>query len=174
MMVNRSIDRRLINGNALPLPVAQRAEPELKKSAIVLAFASIGLVYTVMLIGVFLSNGPIHEQGIVCTDWPLCPNGFGVPEERYLFEYVHRVVAVIAASTVYATAIVVPSSIKKAKKAAVIAAVIVTAQVIIGYLTVITGLNPLVVASHLSTGITVFAFGLLTFWWTGIWKKYWH
>lgn len=166
--------RRLIIGNARLLHVAQRAEPELKKSAIVLAFASIGLVYTVMLIGVFLSNGPIHEKGIVCTDWPLCPNGFGVPEERYLFEYVHRVVAAVTASVVYATAIVMPSSNKKAKRAAVMAAIIVTAQVIIGYLTVVASLHPLVVASHLSTGITVFAFGLLAFWWAGVWKKYWH
>jgi cytochrome c oxidase assembly protein subunit 15 len=150
----------------------KQAVPELKKSAIVLAFASIGLVYTVMLLGVFLSNGPVHEAGIACTDWPLCPNGFGLPEERYLYEYVHRVVAAIAAAVVYATAIVVPSAIKKAKMAAVIAAVIVTAQIILGYLTVVTSLHPLVVATHLSTGITVFAFGLLTFWWAGAWKKY--
>ena len=150
----------------------EQAVPELKKSVIVLAFASIGLVYTVMLIGVFLSNGPIHEDGIACTDWPLCPNGFSLPEERYLYEYVHRVVAAIAAAVVYATAIVVPSSAKKAKTAAVIAAVIVTAQIILGYLTVATSLHPLVVATHLSTGITVFAFGLLTFWWAGAWKKY--
>jgi cytochrome c oxidase assembly protein subunit 15 len=150
----------------------KQSVPELKKSAIVLAFASIGLVYTVMLLGVFLSNGPIHEAGIACTDWPLCPNGFGLPEERYLYEYIHRVVAVIAAAVVYATAIVVPPAIRRAKMAAAIAAVIVTVQIILGYLTVVTSLHPLVVATHLSTGITVFAFGLLTFWWAGAWKKY--
>jgi len=152
--------------------VAQEgAEPELKKPVIVLAFVSIGLVYSTMLIGVFLSSGPIFEKGIVCTEWPLCPNGFGPPEDRYLMEYVHRVVAAVTTAVVYATAVVVPSGARRAKKAALIAAAIVSAQVVLGLLTVLSTLDPLVVASHLSTGITLFAFGLLTFWWAGIWKR---
>lgn len=147
------------------------AEPELKKPVIVLAFVSIGLVYSTMLIGVFLSSGPITEVGIACTEWPLCPNGFGPPEDHYLMEYVHRVVAAMTAAVVYATAVVVPSGARRAKKAALIAAAIVSAQVVFGLLTVLSTLHPLVVASHLSTGITLFAFGLLTFWWAGIWKR---
>lgn len=147
------------------------AEPELKKPVIVLAFVSIGLVYSTMLIGVFLSSGPITQRGIVCTEWPLCPNGFGAPEDHYLMEYVHRLVAAVTASVVYATAVVVPSRARRAKKASLIAAALVSFQIILGLLTVLTTLEPLIVASHLSTGITLFAFGLLTFWWAGIWKK---
>lgn len=147
------------------------AEPELKKPVIVLAFVSIGLVYSTMLIGVFLSSGPITERGIVCTEWPLCPNGFGAPEDHYLMEYVHRLVAAVTASVVYATAVVVPSAARRAKKASLIAAALVSFQIILGLLTVLTTLEPLIVASHLSTGITLFAFGLLTFWWAGIWKR---
>lgn len=147
------------------------AEPELKKPVVVLAFVSIGLVYSTMLIGVFLSSGPITEKGIVCTEWPLCPNGFGPPEDHYLMEYVHRLVAVITASVVYATAVVVPSRARRAKKVALIAAGLVSLQIVLGLLTVLTTLEPLVVASHLSTGISLFAFGLLTFWWAGVWKR---
>jgi heme A synthase len=152
--------------------VAQEgAEPELKKPVIVLAFVSIGLVYSTMLIGVFLSSGPITQRGIVCTEWPLCPNGFGAPEDHYLMEYVHRLVAAVTASVVYATAVVVPSGARRAKKASLIAAALVSFQIILGLLTVLTTLEPLIVASHLSTGITLFAFGLLTFWWAGIWRR---
>lgn len=148
------------------------SKPELKKPVIVLAFISIGLVYSTMLIGVFLSSGPLTKKGIACTEWPLCPNGFGPPEDRYLMEYVHRVVAAVTAAVVYATAVAVPLWARRAKKAAVIAAAIVSAQVIVGLLTVLTTLHPLVVATHLSTGITLFAFGLLAFWWAGIWKRH--
>jgi heme A synthase len=147
-------------------------EPRLKRSVIVLAFISLGLVYSVMLIGVFLSSGPITEKGLACTDWPLCPNGFfGAPEDRYLVEYVHRLVAVITAGFIYATAIIVPSGVKRAKKTAIIAAGIVSWQLALGFITVATHLYPIAVASHLSTGISVFAFALLTFLWVGVWRK---
>lgn len=153
---------------------AAAEEPRLKKSVIAIAFISLGMVYSVMLIGVFLSSGPITENGLACTGWPLCPNGFGMPEERYLVEYVHRLVAAITAGFVYATAIIVPSSVKRAKKAAIIAAAIVSWQLALGFITVETHLHPIAVASHLSTGISVFAFVLLTFLWVGIWRKHWR
>jgi heme A synthase len=149
-------------------------EPGLKRSAIVLAFASIGMVYTTMLMGVYLSNGPINDHGLVCIQWPLCPNGFGAPEDRYVFEYAHRLVAAITATVVYVTAALMPASVRKARKAALVAAAIVTFQLILGLLVVMTGLSPLIVAAHLSTGVSLFAFGLLAFWWAGIWRKYWR
>jgi cytochrome c oxidase assembly protein subunit 15 len=152
--------------------VAQKgAEPALKRPIIALAFTSIGMVYTVMLMGVFLSSGPITEKGLVCTDWPLCPNGFGMPEERYMFEYVHRLFAALTTTVVYATAAIVPARVKRAKMASLVAAGLVSIQLLIGYMTVATHLHPLVVATHLSTGITVFAFALLTFLWVGVWRK---
>ncbi|WP_148699223.1 COX15/CtaA family protein [Candidatus Nitrososphaera evergladensis] len=152
---------------------AAAEEPRLKRSIIVISFISLGLVYSVMLIGVFLSSGPITENGLACTDWPLCPNGlFGAPEGRYFIEYVHRLVAAVTAGFVYATAIIVPSSIRRAKMAAVIAAAIVSWQLALGFITVTTHLHPIAVASHLSTGISVFAFALLTFLWVGIWRKH--
>lgn len=154
------------------LAVAQKgAGPALKRPIIILAFASIGMVYTVMLMGVFLSSGPITENGLVCTEWPLCPNGFGPPQDQYIFEYVHRLFAALTAAVVYATAAVVPMWAKRAKRASLVAAVLVSIQLLIGYLTVAMHLHPLVVATHLSTGITVFAFALLTFLWVGIWRK---
>jgi heme A synthase len=89
-----------------------------------------------------------------------------------LIEYVHRVLAVVASGLVYATAIAVPSDLRKAKLASIIAAIIVSAQIVIGYFTVITGLYPLIVATHLSTGVTIIAFSLITFLWIRVLKIY--
>lgn len=146
-------------------------EPRLGRPVIAVSFIALALVYSTMLIGVFLSS---QERGIACKEWPLCPNGFGAPEDRYLVEYVHRIVAATTAAFVYATAIIVPSRVRLAKKAALIGAAIVSLQIVLGLLTVLSTLHPIVVASHLSTGITVFAFGLLTFLWAGVWKKHWN
>ncbi len=148
---------------------SQKGEPRLKKSIIVLAFISLGLVYSTMVVGVYFSS---IEQGIACTEWPLCPNGlFGAPEERYLVEYAHRLIAAIAAAFIYATAAIVPSKVKRAKKAALIAAAIVSVQLVLGLAVVFTQLNPLLVASHLSTGVSMFALVLLTFLWISFWRK---
>lgn len=106
-----------------------------------------------------------------CPDRSLCPNQFGLPEESYLIEYVHRVLAVVGSGLVYATAIVVPSSLRKAKLVSIIAAITVSVQIILGYLTVTAGLHPFVVATNLSTGITVIAFSMITFYWIGVMKN---
>jgi cytochrome c oxidase assembly protein subunit 15 len=94
-----------------------------------------------------------------------------MPEERYMFEYVHRLFAALTTTVVYATAAIVPARVKRAKMASLVAAGLVSIQLLIGYMTVATHLHPLVVATHLSTGITVFAFALLTFLWVGVWRK---
>jgi heme A synthase len=126
-----------------------------------------------MVVGRYLSS-TINEQGLVCSGWPLCPNGLGVPEAGYAIEYVHRLLAVISSGLVYATALAVPSSLRKAKLASIIAAAVMSVQIILGYLTVISDLYPIVVASHLSSGIAIIAFALLAFLWIGIMKKDWN
>lgn len=146
-------------------------EPRVRKSIVILSFVSIALVFSTMIVGRYLSS-TINEKGLACPSWPLCPNGFGLPEDRYMTEYVHRVLAVIATGLVYATAIAVPRSLRQAKRASIIAAIVVSAQIVIGYLTVTTRLDPLIVATHLSTGITIIAFSLTTFLWIGVLRKY--
>ena len=146
-------------------------EPRVRKSIIILSFVSIALVFSTMIVGRYLSS-TIDEQGLACPNWPLCPNEFGLPDDGYLTEYVHRVLAIITTGIVYATAIAIPSNFKKAKFAAITGAVVVSVQILIGYLTVTTGLYPLIVATHLSTGVTVIAFSLITFLSIGFLKAY--
>ena len=113
-----------------------------------------------MLIGVYITSS---HQGLSCTEWPLCPNGFGLPTEKHFFEHYHRVMVVIAASLIYATAAYAAKDARPARKTAIIAAIVVSVQIVLGMLVVNTKLDPLLVATHLSTGILLFAMTLMTF-----------
>ena len=80
------------------------------------SFVSLGLVFTVIIIGAFLSA---RGQELSCSDWPLCPTGFSLsPGGKYFVEYVHRIIALIAAVSVYITAIYSIKRFVKARKAA--------------------------------------------------------
>jgi cytochrome c oxidase assembly protein subunit 15 len=70
---------------------------------------------------------------------------------------------VITAGFIFATAVYSFKKFKPARKTAIIAAIVVSVQIIFGMLVVTTRLEPLLVASHLSTGILLFAMTLMTF-----------
>ena len=139
-----------------PLEV-QQSRP---KVAAGLSFSALVILYSVMLIGVYITSS---HQGLSCTEWPLCPNGFGLPTEKHFFEHYHRVMVVIAASLIYATAAYAAKDARPARKTAIIAAIVVSVQIVLGMLVVNTRLEPLLVATHLSTGILLFAMTLMTF-----------
>lgn len=130
------------------------------KVGVGLSFAAMAMLYSVMLLGVYISSS---HQGLSCPDWPLCPNGFGLPSERHFFEHYHRVLVVITAGLIYATAAFAFRKDTPAKKAALIAAIVMSVQIVLGFLVVNTRLYPLIVATHLSTGILLFAMTLMTF-----------
>jgi heme A synthase len=125
-----------------------------------LSFAALSMLYSVMLVGVYISSS---HQGLSCPDWPLCPNGFDLPSERHFFEHYHRVMVVIAAGLIYATAAYSFWNARPARKTAIIAAIVVSVQIVFGMLVVTLRLEPLLVATHLSTGILLFAMTLMTF-----------
>jgi heme A synthase len=130
------------------------------KAAMGLSFSALAMLYSVMLVGVYISSS---NQGLSCTEWPLCPNGIGLPSEKYFFEHYHRVMVVITAGLIFATAAYSFKKFKPARKTAIIAAIVVSVQIIFGMLVVTTRLEPFLVATHLSTGILLFAMTLLTF-----------
>jgi heme A synthase len=128
--------------------------------AIGLSFCALAMLYSVMLVGVYISSS---NQGLSCPEWPLCPNGFGLPSEKYFFEHYHRVMVVITTGFIFATAVYSFKKFKPARKTAIIAAIVVSVQIIFGMLVVTTRLEPFLVATHLSTGILLFAMTLMTF-----------
>lgn len=130
------------------------------KVGVGLSFAALALLFSVMMLGVYISAS---HQGLSCPDWPLCPNGFDLPSEKYFFEHVHRMMVVITASLIFSTAVYSARKIKPARKTAIIAAIVVCVQMVFGMLVVTTRLEPLLAATHLSTGILLFSMVLMTF-----------
>jgi len=126
---------------------------------LILPFVSMGLIYATMLIGVYISS---LNKGIECPDWPLCPNGFAYPPDKFFYEHFHRLVAIIAAIFTAITLIFVRKSNWKFSRLVVaILTSLLTVQIIMGYFVVSTKLNPYVVAIHLSIGVTIFSLAFL-------------
>ena len=118
-------------------------------------FAILGLIYSLMLIGVYITSS---HQGLSCLTWPLCPNGFDFPPPKYFFEHVHRSLVLILAIVLFSFTIfsVKMISNKGIKIKLMLASSILTIQILLGWLVIYSKLNPIVVASHLSTAVALF------------------
>ena len=125
-----------------------------------LSFISLGLIYVIMLFGVYIAAS---HQGLSCEGWPLCPNGFSFPPEKYLFEHFHRMLAITTSAIVIVTALYAVKRIKAARNLSVVSVIIIIIQIILGMLVVDSKLEPLLVAAHLSTGVLLFATMLTIF-----------
>jgi heme A synthase len=126
-----------------------------------ISFVSLGLIFTVIVIGAFLSA---RGQGLSCSAWPLCPDGFSLsPEGEYFMEYIHRIIAMITAVSVYGTAYYAIKRFMKARITATATAVVVSVQIAIGMLVVFSELQPIIVAIHTGMGVLSLALALLTF-----------
>ena len=122
---------------------------------LILPFISLSLIYATMLIGVYISSS---NKGVACSDWPLCPNGFALPPEKFFYEHFHRLVAIIAAIFTGIYLIFVRKSYWRLNKLVVIIATsLIIAQIVMGIFVVSTKLNPIIVAIHLSTAVTIFS-----------------
>ena len=131
------------------------------KSLFVVTFIILSLTFSIMIVGVYLSS--IH-QGYSCKTWPLCPNGFGFPPKEYFYEHFHRFLGLILALSLFSfTAFSLVKlrnrnfSIKLS-----IASTLLASQIILGWAVIATKLQPIVVASHLSTGIALFGILVVT------------
>jgi heme A synthase len=126
-----------------------------------LSFVSLGLIFAVIIVGAFVSA---HGQGLSCSDWPLCPTGFSLsPGGEHFIEYVHRIIALIGAISVYVTSIYAIKRFVKARTAATITSIAVSFQIAIGMLVVLSELQPVIVAVHTGVGVLTLALALLTF-----------
>ena len=122
---------------------------------LILPFISLSLIYSTMLIGVYISS---LNKGVACPDWPLCPNGFAFPPEKFFYEHFHRLVAIIAAIFTGISLIFIRKSYWSLNKLVVIIVTsLIIAQIVMGIFVVSTKLNPIIVAIHLSTAVTIFS-----------------
>ena len=122
---------------------------------LILPFISLSLIYATMLVGVYISS---LNRGVVCPDWPLCPNGFAFPPEKFFYEHFHRLVAIVAAIFTGISFIFIRKSFWKLNKLVVIIVTsLIIVQIIMGIFVVSSKLDPIIVAIHLSTAVTIFS-----------------
>jgi cytochrome c oxidase assembly protein subunit 15 len=108
-----------------------------------------------MLIGVYISS---LNRGVTCPDWPLCPNGFAFPPEKFFYEHFHRLVAIVAAIFTGISLIFIRKSFWKLNRLVVIIVTsLIIVQIIMGIFVVSSKLYPIIVAIHLSTAVTIFS-----------------
>jgi heme A synthase len=128
---------------------------DIKLLNLVLPFVSLGLIYATMLIGVYISS---LNRGVACPDWPLCPNGFAFPPEKFFYEHFHRLVAITGATFTSVWLIFFRKGYWWLNKLVVIIATsLIIIQIVMGIFVVSTKLNPIIVAIHLSVAVTIFS-----------------
>lgn len=119
-----------------------------------LPFIALSLIYATMLIGVYISS---LNKGVSCTGWPLCPNGFEFPPEKFFYEHFHRLLAISAAIFIGILVFIRKSYWELNKLVVIIVTTLIIAQIVMGMFVVSTKLNPILVAIHLSTAVTIFS-----------------
>jgi len=120
------------------------------------------MVYFLMIIGAFVRASGF---GLACPDWPTC-HGQIVPEFTIpvMSEYTHRIVAAFSSLFVLITMVL---SITRHRGSgvvmfAVLSFLLIMGQVVLGMVTVLSELNPLVGTAHLALAAAVFGSTIIT------------
>ncbi len=131
------------------------------KKLFIVTLIIIGITYSVMMLGVYLSS--IH-QGLSCLTWPLCPNGLDFPPPKYFYEHLHRTLVLVLMISLFSLAAYSFAKLnnKNFKIKLGLASALLVGQVLLGWVMIVTKLQPLVVASHLATGIAFFGILIVT------------
>jgi heme A synthase len=131
------------------------------KSLFIVTLIIIGITYSVMMLGVYLSS--IH-QGLSCLTWPLCPNGFEIPPPKYFYEHTHRTLVFVLTMALFSFTGYSFFRLRNKSlriKLSLASGLLIT-QIVIGWVMIVTKLQPLVVATHLATGIAFFGILIVT------------
>lgn len=114
-----------------------------------------------MFVGGYVSAAGL---GLTCPEWPLCPNGV-LPDDEYLIEWIHRLVAATTGTLVIATTVaswINKNAGRKIKFTSTFATALVITQITLGAVVIDLKLHAVLVAIHLGVGILLFAMVLLT------------
>jgi cytochrome c oxidase assembly protein subunit 15 len=109
----------------------------------------------------------LTDSGLGCPTWPSCTDKSLIPTKQYaihgIIEFTNRQLTFVLATVAVATWLVA-MALRRERRLATLAALGIPAQAVLGGLTVLTHLNPWLVAAHflLSMAIIAVAFRL---WW---------
>ncbi len=120
------------------------------------------MVYMLMIIGAFVRASGF---GLACPDWPTC-HGQVIPEFTIpvIAEYTHRIVAALSTLLVLTTMVLAVRRHRKNRVAlfATLSFGLIIAQVFLGMLTVLSGLDPIIGTAHLALAAAVFGSTVVT------------
>jgi heme A synthase len=129
--------------------------PSLAGLAVTSAVAAYALI-------VFGSHVRVSDSGMGCPDWPLCSGQVGpIYEFHALMEQTHRYIAAVVTVLAFLTAVVALRTKAQngrrgtAARPAVLTAAVITVQIALGALTVLTGNAAPTVAAHLIAGVAM-------------------
>ncbi len=122
-----------------------------------LAYSIVISTYVLMVIGSYVSSS---GAGSSCPDWPTC-NGQIVPQLTggVVIEYTHRLLALVVVVLLTAMFILVGSKYRAERTVLALTTLgfsLIIAQILLGMVTVRTGLDPAIVAAHLGLASAVF------------------
>ncbi len=103
-------------------------------------------------------------SGDSCPDWPLCPQIFPPLSQDIVIEYTHRVFALVVSGFVLATMLLAWVRYRRERGVLVLSTgsfLLLMGQVLLGMVTVQSGLAPAVTTAHLAVASGVFALVLL-------------
>lgn len=131
-------------------------------------FLAVAWINAFFLWAILLSGGLVRltSSGLGCPDWPLCHGGVLPPAtEHPVIEFSNRIlsgVIVVYAVLAWLIAYWTPSVSRSVRGWMLAAAIMTVGQIPLGGVTVLTGLNPIMVGSHfllalLSLGAAVMA-----------------
>src|SRR5712692_4410614 len=126
------------------------------------AYGSVISTYILIVIGGYVSA---TGSGLACPDWPTC-NGqvFPVLTGHVLVEYTHRLLALLVSLLVTTMWLVVALRYRHERSLFALSTtglVLLFAQVLLGMITVLNDLNPVITAAHLGLASGVFALVLV-------------
>src|SRR6202035_2916244 len=123
-----------------------------------LSVATALVTYALVVLG---GGVRVSGSGLGCPDWPLCHGRLLPPLELHsIIEYSHRTTASLASALIVVTALVAWLALRRRRDILIpasVAAGLLGVQVVLGAITVVLELPPIIVLAHLATAMALLA-----------------
>lgn len=138
----------------------------LRRPIVLTRFALASVVANIVVV---VTGGAVRltGSGLGCPTWPSCTEGSLTPTREYavhgIIEFTNRQLTFVLSAVVLAT-LVLALLARRQRTLAVLLAASIPAQAVLGGITVLTKLNPWLVASHFLLSMAIIAVALALWW----------
>ena len=127
------------------------------------AFRALSVATAIVTYALVVLGGVVRVSGsgLGCPDWPLCHGRLLPPLDLHsIIEYSHRTTASLASALIVVTALVAWLALRRRRDILIpasVAAGLLGVQVVLGAITVVLELPPIIVLAHLATAMALLA-----------------